>query len=165
MADVRIERLSGYGLAHVLPLRGKVAANLGAGLGFVPAEGARASGDAALGLWSTAPGQWLAFAPAAAPGWIEDLATRLDGMAHVVEQTGGYTVFALAGADARRLLQKGLPVDLSPATFAPGAIAVSVIGHIGVIVHAAAPDLFHVAVFRSFTAAFQHWLEVSAAAL
>ena len=66
-------------------------------------------------------------------------------------------------ADAQRLLQKGLPVDL--AVLAPGAIVVGMIAHLGVIVQCAAPASYKLAVFRSFTNAMRHWLDASIAAL
>jgi len=54
-------------------------------------------------------------------------------------------------------------VDLS--AIAPGAVIVSAIAHLGVIVHHTAPNTFHVFVFRSFAVNFREWLDTSIAAL
>lgn len=164
MAEVSITRLAGFGLATILPAKGVEPAQIGAALGIPLAPGARASGDGALALLGTGPGQWLACAKAAAPDWADALGERLAGLAGVVDQSGGYELFCLSGADALRVVQKGMPVDLSPAAFAPGAVAVSAIAHIGVIVHHVAPGVLHLAVFRSFAASFLHWLDETARA-
>ena len=152
MADITFQELTGFGLATVLPHRGK------------EAETATLAGSG-LTLWATGPGQSLAFAPHAEPAWGEALEERLAPTAHVIDQSSGYSIFALSGCDAARMLQKGLPIDLSDHRFPVDHVAVSVIAHIGVIVHRAAPDLFHVATFRSFADSFHHWLDLTAATL
>lgn len=154
MADITIIEQTGFGLANILPARGVDAARIEAAL-----EGE------ALALLATGPGQWLAHADAAGPDWADGLDARLSGLAGVVDQSSGYVIFALSGADARRLLQKGLPVDLSPSSFPIGAVVVSAIAHIGVIAHHRAANTFHLAIFRSFAESFRHWLDASAAAL
>ena len=81
----------------------------------------------------------------------------------MVDQSSAYSLLQITGADARRLLQKGVPVDLS--ALAPGAVVVSVIAHVGVIVHQIGPESFHLAIFRSFAGGFRDWLDASIAAL
>jgi len=164
VADVTITRLAGFGLATILPAKGVEAAQISAALGIAITPGAWASGDGALTLLGTGPGQWLAYADAAAPDWADALGDRLAGLGGVVDQSSGYVLFRVSGADALRLAQKGLPVDLSPVAFAPGAVVVSAIAHIGVIAHHVAPGILHLAVFRSFADSFHHWLEGAAAA-
>ena len=91
------------------------------------------------------------------------LGERLSGVADVVDQSSAYVLWQVSGADAQRLLQKGLPVDLAELT--PGATVVSTIAHIGVIVHCPAPCTYHLASFRSFALSFRGWLDASIAAL
>lgn len=163
MVDVSVRELAGFGLANVLPRAGIGPDALGAALGFAVISAPVASEGAGLALWGTGPGQWLAFADAAAPDWAEALGDRLAGLAAVVDQSSAYTLLQITGADARRLLQKGVPVDLS--ALAPGAVVVSVIAHVGVIVHQIGPESFHLAIFRSFVGGFRDWLDASIAAL
>jgi sarcosine oxidase subunit gamma len=165
VADIAVSEPTGFGLANVLPRRGVGADALADGLGFaVASRPSECPGDG-LSLWGTGPGQWLAHAAVAAPGWADMLAQRLHGLAGVVDQSSAYTLFHITGADARRLLQKGLPIDLSEAVFAPGDVAVSAIAHIGVIVHHRLQGGYDLAVFRSFSENFRHWLTISIAAL
>jgi sarcosine oxidase subunit gamma len=146
VADIALSERVDFGLASILPHAGIGAEALGA-----------------VTLWPVAPGQWLAHADAAAPDWADTLGERLADVAVVVDQSSAYVLWHIAGADAQRLLQKGLPVDL--ANLAPGAVIVGAIAHIGVIVHCLAPDRFHLAVFRSFALSFRDWLQASIAAL
>jgi len=118
-----------------------------------------------MALLGTGPNQWLAYTEAASPEWAEALGDRLAATAAVVDQSGAYTMLQITGADARRCLQKGLSVDLSPSACPPGTVVVSTIAHIGVIVHHAAPDRFHCFIFRSYTTSFREWLDTTIAAL
>lgn len=143
MADIAIAQADDFGLASVVAP------------GAVPL--------AVAAMWPVAPGQWLAFGETGSPAWADDLAGQLAGLATVIDQSSAYTLFRISGADARRLVQKGLPVDL--ATLAPGAVVVSAIAHVGVIVRVAAADSLQILVFRSYAATFRDWLAASVAAL
>ena len=91
---------------------------------------------------------------------------RLPGLAPVSDQSSSYVVTRLSGPDARRLLRRGLSIDLHPDAFVPGSAATSVIAHIGVIVWQVddAPT-YDLAVFRSLHASLRHWIEITAASL
>lgn len=143
MADIALTELVDFGLASVVS-RG----------GGTPDAGT---------LWAVAPGQWLAFAQTAAPDWAEALGEALAGVADVIDQSSAYVLWHVTGADAQRLLQKGLSVDL--AALEPGTTVVSAIAHIGVIVHCPALGTFHLATFRSFALSLRDWLDASIAAL
>ncbi len=160
MADVAIEERAGLALATIMARRGVTAESVGAALGLAAPDGPGCAGDAALTLIATGPGTWLAIADPAPVGWTATLRARLEGLAAVSDQSGGYVVLRVSGARARGVLQRGLPIDLHPAVFPPGSAAVTVAGHIGVICWLAesAPD-FHLAVFRSYADSFRHWLE------
>ena len=163
MVDIAMTQLTGFGLANVLPRRGVTPDALGAALGIAVNEGAVTSTGDTVALWGNAPGQWLAYAAVAAPGWADALGEQLGTTAAVVDQSSAYSLFRITGHDAQRLLQKGLPVDL--ATLAPGGVVVSMIAHLGVIVQYAAPGEYVLLVLRSFTGAMRHWLDASIAAL
>lgn len=143
MADIRITEWTGHGLASVVLRKGAPT------LPDLP--GAT--------LWPTAPGQWLAHAPDAAPDWADGLAAAAGSAAAVTDQSGSYRLYAIEGADALAFLQKAVAVDLSPGAFPIGAVVVSVIAHIGVVLRHDAPGRITCAVFRSYAASFAEWAE------
>ena len=114
---------------------------------------------AALGdgeLHATGPGTWLAVSDAS----LDELPDRLRGQASVSDQSGGYIVYRFAGPGARRLLQRGAFIDLDPEAFGPGAVAVTAIAHMGVILwQVDAAPTYDVAIFRSHAESFRHWVE------
>lgn len=128
-------------------------------------DGSRhASGDAA-GFIGTGPGQWLAVSTRHANGALaDDLSRHLKGLASISDQSDGRAVIRLAGPAARDVLAKGLPIDLHPSVFAPGAAATSVIALMGVTLWQVddAPT-YDLAVFRSLAGSFWTWLTDSAA--
>ncbi len=72
----------------------------------------------------------------------------------------------LSGPDARPLLQRGVSIDLHPASFARGSIAVTAIAHIDVVIRQIDNrPTFDIAIFRSFAGSFRHWLDSAAAAI
>ncbi len=100
------------------------------------------------------PGKWLAIGP---------VAPAIAASASVVDQSGGYGVLEISGRDAVATLEKGIGIDLHPREFAPDAVAVTTVAHMGVIVWRGEGDAWRLAVFRSNAASFWHWLETSAA--
>jgi len=163
VADISVSDLAGFGLANVLPRRGIAPDAVGGALGFAVVSGPVTSQGRDIALLGTGPNQWLAFADAASPDWAGMLGDTLANVAGVVDQSSAYVGWRITGADARQVLQKGLPVDL--ATIAPGAVVVSTIAHLGVIVHCTAPERFDIFVFRSFAINFREWLDASIAAV
>jgi sarcosine oxidase subunit gamma len=160
-----IER-TGFGLATVMARNGVPAKRIGAALGLDAPEGsawAEGSGSMLIGV---GPGNWIAKVENASPFWADALRERLAGIASVSDQSSGYTIIRLTGADARTVLQRGVPIDLHPSAFAPGSVAVTGIAHIATILWQLddAPT-FDVAVFRSFAGSFRHWFEATIAAL
>lgn len=163
MAEIAVAALDQFGLAAILPHRGVGAEALGAAPGVAINPGPVSSAGSDFALWGVAPGQWLAHRETAAPDWAEQLGETLQGLATVIDQSSGYALIRVSGADAQRVLQKGLPVDL--AALGPGAVVVSAIAHIGMVVHWRAADCFEIAVFRSFATSFREWLDSAIAAL
>ncbi len=100
------------------------------------------------------PGKWLAFGA---------IAPDIAASASVIDQCGGYGVLEIAGRDAVATLEKGIGVDLHPREFAPDAVAVTTVAHMGVILWRSEREAWRLAVFRSNAASFWHWLESSAA--
>jgi len=111
------------------------------------------------------PGQWLAVSETVANERLaRELGDRLRGLASISDQSGGRTVLRMSGPGARAVLAKGLPIDLHPRAFGPGSAATSTISLMGVQIWQVddAPT-YDLAIFRSVSASFWHWLTASAA--
>jgi heterotetrameric sarcosine oxidase gamma subunit len=110
----------------------------------------------------TGPGTWLALGHLV----TGDLERRLAGLASVVDQTGAYRVFQMEGPDAHTLLQRGAAIDLDAAAFPPGSAALTVIGHVDVIIRGLMDGRsYEVAVYRSYAESFLRWVDAAIAAL
>lgn len=161
-----VNKLEGYGLATVMARKGVAAQAIGDALALQPAEGPRLAGSAARRLIGFGPGVWLYFQREADPHAAEAVAEDLIGLASVSDQSSGYAIYEIFGPAARTVLQRGAPIDLDPTTFPPGSAATTAIAHIGVTLWMTdeAPT-FQVAVFRSLSDSFEHWLSASLKAL
>lgn len=91
-------------------------------------------------------------------GFAVDLRRRLDGIALVIDQSHGRVVLRLTGPAARRVLQKGIDIDLHPDMFGPGALAQTGIAGMAVLVHAVAAETFDLHGDRSSGESLLDWL-------
>lgn len=157
--DVHVDRLEGFALASIMARSGITADAVGAALGGCAPDGARLAQAGEVTLLGIAPGAWLAHAARWTPAWETSLRNRLGGAASVSDQSSSYEVFRIRGSHARSLLQRGVAIDLDPALFRPGSVAVTAIAHIGVTLWQLddAPT-YHIACFRSHAASFEQWL-------
>lgn len=112
------------------------------------------------------PGTWLCCRQGATPTWVGELTSQVAGLASVSDQSSGYTVLRLSGAAARVLLSRGAFIDLDALVFGSGSAAVTDIAHIGVIMWQLDDvPTYEVAIFRSLTESFLHWIEMTSAAI
>lgn len=165
---VTIEERTGLGLATVAARKGEADAlkrAVASAYGVDLPESSRAVHGSEVSFIGYGPGQWLAVSETlASEALARDLAMRLRGLASISDQSGGRTVLRLSGREARAVLAKGLPIDLHPRAFAPGNAATSTISLMGVQIWQVddAPT-YDLAIFRSVSASFWHWLTASAA--
>jgi sarcosine oxidase subunit gamma len=162
-----LERTS-VALASVIARRGQAPeASIQAGeeLGLMlPVTPTRVTNGAIAFAWA-GPGRWLA---ECAEETGERLLVRLRGalgnVAAVSDQSDGRAILRIRGAQARNVLAKGLPVDTHPSVMQPGAVVLSVIGHIGVHLWQVddAPT-YDCVVARSYARDFLKWIEVASA--
>lgn len=115
-----------------------------------PTAGRSASGPEGQALWQ-GPDRWLLLAPEGS-GLIAALeaATAAEPALVVTDLGHARTVLRLEGPQARVLLAKESPVDLSPEVFPAGAVAMTRFGHLAVTLHAIGPESLEVFAFRSF---------------
>lgn len=148
------------GIATVMARKGCTADAIGAAVGAEFPAGPAVTCDGTVSVLGTGPGSWLVLGEDQDHEFTERYAEKLAGLASVSDQSSGYAVIELSGPVARRVLQRGAPIDLHPDSFASGSVATTVIAHIGVTIwRNDAPDTFTVAVFRSLYESFRHWLE------
>jgi heterotetrameric sarcosine oxidase gamma subunit len=162
---VAVERI-GLAIATIILRRDKlrelaaaVTANFAVDLP-VGAEWTANNGVAVLG---TGPGKWLAINDTRDTEFVSNLETQLKGFASVVEQSDGLGVLRLSGPALSETLAKGIQIDLAPAAFPTGSVAVTSIAHIGATLWKVDDrPTIDVAVARSLSNSFLHWLEASA---
>lgn len=165
--QVQFEQRSCVSLATVMVRKGFTAQQIGKAIGLSLEEGSGVWHQGPLSFVGTGPGTWLAVSEDDEHGCAGRLQSLLGDLVSVSDQSGGYVVFRLSGADARKVLQRGAPIDLDPQVFGPGSAATTVIAHIGVIIWQDGEDgeQIHVAVFRSFAESFVAWLNSAIAAV
>jgi sarcosine oxidase subunit gamma len=167
-AGITIEERTGLGLATVAARKGEAEAlkrAVAAAYGVELPDRSRAVHGPSVSFIGYGPGQWLAVSETLAGERLaRELGMRLRGLASISDQSGGRTVLRVSGPRARAVLAKGLPIDLHPRAFEPGSAATSTISLMGVQIWQVddAPS-YDLAIFRSVSASFWHWLTASAA--
>lgn len=134
----------------------------------MPEDGLRAVSQGQRSIFRVGPERLWVVAPS-----DDDLLRKFDGTAlgedAVVTEIGhSRTVVRVAGAAARTLLNRGLPVDLDAAVFPVDSFAQSVIQHIPVLVHRVGlggEGDFDVYVARDYAVSFWEWLTGAAQSL
>lgn len=167
MADLRIDTRESFFLATIIARKGVAADRIGRVLGLdAPTSPLRSIGRSGLSLIGTGPGTWLAYVDGVSQFSVEELRRRLYGIASVSDQSSAYVVLRLSGQDARNVLQSGMPIDLHQDVFGPGAVATTVISHMGVIVWQLDDQpTYELATARSLSDSIRRWLDQAVVAL
>lgn len=144
-AGVRLATLDAEGLVALAPRRGRrdaLAARLRTGLGVaLPAPGRAAVGvDGVAVLWGGL-GRYLALLPADGLRAAARLEAAIGDAGAVTALPGARTLLAVGGPDATEALSRLLPIDLNAEAFAPGSVAHTLAGHVGVLVWRRADDV------------------------
>lgn len=139
---------------------GKAAKPVGVAL---PSDTRTASSKGNTSVFKTAPEKFLIVAELkAAMG--EALGKAFPAEEAVVTELGhSRTILRVAGAAARDVLARGVPVDLHPDVFARGAFAQTGIHGVAVLCHRSGPEQFDLIVPRNFAVVIYEWLEETAA--
>jgi len=107
----------------------------------------------------TGPGAWLAVWPDNPEQPINNLASQLDGLASITDQSSGYKLLRVSGAASKSLLARGLAINLEEPEFNKSDVVVSSIAHIGVVLWQTDDQpTFIIAVASSYCESFCHWL-------
>ena len=101
-----------------------------------------------------APGEWLAVSHSEPPeNLLRMLSSRLGEAADIGDQSDGRVLMRLSGPNVRRILAKGVGVDLNPAVFATGASSNLLCGRIAVNLVRTGDNEFELIVARSLAEA------------
>ncbi|MBI1200646.1 MAG: sarcosine oxidase subunit gamma [Phenylobacterium sp.] len=125
-------------------------------------DGPVVSRGARISLIGTGADSWLAVSAGPNAGLYADLAARLAGCASLSDQSDGYGLLGVRGANAATVLQRLLPIDLHPDAFPVGAAAATLAAHIPLLLWRSGEAEFEVAVFRSYAGSFIHALDGAA---
>lgn len=131
---------------------------LAAALAGLPGPGHAAATRFGTALWQQ-PGGWAVVRPRGSDGSLAgELSAAVGEHAAVIDQTDGRSLIAIEGSAARRMLAKGIRIDLHRSVFPVGAVASTECAHLGVVLHRAARDRYEVIVFATLARDFWHWL-------
>jgi heterotetrameric sarcosine oxidase gamma subunit len=128
-----------------------------------PAPGRTVEAPEGLRLLGLANDQAFALLPRRAGLAAPAIAAALDGAAYCTEQTDGWVALRLSGPLALAALERTCMLDLDPDRFPPGAIARTLMEHLGVILLREGPDAFLLLSASSSARSFLHVLETSIA--
>lgn len=165
-AGVWVQDVSGLPLVSMIVRRGRVeqlAAELRSAYGVqLPTTPRVAEAKSISVIWSGID-RWLV--RSADNRDLEgELRSRLGDLASFSDQSDGRTVLRIGGQAARRVLAKGVPIDLHPRVFRSGDTALTLCGHIGVqLWQVDDRPAYDLAVFRSLSESLWHWLVQSSA--
>ncbi len=165
-AGVWVRDVSGLPLVSMIARRGyadDLAAELRAAYNVeLPTTPIVAEGPAISVIWSGID-RWLVRGKADRD--LEgELRGKLGKFASFSDQSDGRTILRIGGSAVRRVLAKGIPIDLHPRVFKPGDTAVTLCGHIGVqLWQVDDSPSYDLAVFRSLSESLWHWLDASSA--
>lgn len=136
---------------HLEILRDQAIATVIAADGEEVAVAAGLAGTGEISLRFCGPGEWLAVSQAeTSDGLQRSLSLLFAETAYVFDQSDGRIVLKLSGPNVRRILAKGVAIDLHPSVFAIGASMNVLCGHIGVNLARTGENEFELIVMRSF---------------
>jgi sarcosine oxidase subunit gamma len=130
----------------------------------LPTSPCVASGRGMSFVWS-GPGRWLALARESPEQFQGQLQHALGRVCAICDQSDGRILLDLSGPRVLETLAKGVPVDLHPSRFPPGAVALTVASHVGVQLWRSQfeTETYHLLIARSYFGSFWSWLAASAA--
>ena len=129
--------------------------------GTVPAAFGFASvADTVTTIWAGAERLWFTADDPALMNRFDGVVTDDDAM--LLDLSDSRTVLRLKGEAARRVLIKGIAVDLHTDVFPVQTIAHTMVEHVGVLLHRVGPEAFELYVPRSYSVNMWHWLTESA---
>jgi methylglutamate dehydrogenase subunit D len=168
---VKVSVRNDLGCATVMVRRGteqQLKQRVKTAYGIDLASGPRRAASGNVAFLGIGPATWLATQDDGGNGFSVSLKQAVGDAASVADQSDGYIIHRVSGPRVRRTLAKGFPIDLDARAFAPDAVAVTAVSHLGAIIWRLddlqdGSAVFEIAVFRSLVESFRRWLDDSAA--
>ena len=142
--------------------RDAVRALLGQAYGVVIPTTPRVVEAGTVAVSCLAPGRYLASGDRAS-GLPARLTVLLDGIAAVTDQSDLWRTWRITGPTAPDLLARLLPIDLDPAVFRAGDLALTRLGHLDCRVWRLSAEIYELAVARSYADDLVHALRLAGA--
>ncbi|MDA4844472.1 sarcosine oxidase subunit gamma [Hoeflea poritis] len=108
------------------------------------------------------PGQCFALFERQDEGPVDIIARKLSDAGYYTDQSDSWAVLRVSGTRCREALERICPLDLHPQTFVTGAVARTVMEHLGVIIFRDGEDSFLLLSARSSAPSFLHAVVTSA---
>jgi heterotetrameric sarcosine oxidase gamma subunit len=156
-AALTLGEVRGFTLTQVAVFDKASEAAVAAVTGVLPQENTHAVESNGRTIFRTGP---LAFWCVGPEG--DDLDAQLHGKAVVTPLSHSRTRISIEGGAARKVLAKGLPIDLHSSVFAPGSFAMTGLHHTPVMLHCIAENRFELYAMRTFAMDAWEWLEDAA---
>lgn len=156
-AALTLGEVRGFTLTQVAVFDKVSEAAVAAVTGALPQENTRAIESNGRTLFRTGPLAFWCLGPEK-----DDLAQQLQGKAIVTPLSHSRTRISIDGSAARKVLAKGLPLDLHPGVFTPGTFAMTGLHHTPVLLHCVGEDRFELYAMRTFAMDAWEWLQDAA---
>lgn len=148
----------GFTLTQAAATDAEFEVKLAAEVGSLPPRINAVADNGALTVMRIGPAQFWILGPE-----TDNTASKLEGLCAVTPLSHSRVRITLAGAPARAVLAKLMPVDFHPSAFGPGSFALTGIHHTPAAVHCTGDHSFDLYVMRTF--ALNIWEVVTDAAL
>ena len=119
------------------------------------------SKDGKTRILGLAPDQFFLLISTSDPGVEQQVNAKLKGTVYTTDQTHVWTALEISGAGAREALERICPIDLHPKEFGIGALARTMMEHMGAIVLHTGEDAFLLLSASSSAGSFLHAVETS----
>lgn len=152
-AVLEIGESRGFMLTQVAGLHGDFESKLAAAVGELPARVGIAKENAGRCVMRVGPSQFWIIGPE-----MDDLLSILHGKFAVTPLSNSRTRIFIAGAPARDVLAKAMPLDFHTHAFTPGMFAMTGLHHTPVTVHCISENRFEIYAMRTFALNVWEWL-------
>ena len=156
-AALSLSEARGFTLTQVAVFDKAAESAVAAVTGTLPQENTRAIESNGRTIFRTGPLAFWCVGPE-----NDDLGSKLQGKAIVTPLSHSRTRISIDGSAARKVLAKGLPLDLHPGVFTPGTFAMTGLHHTPVLLHCVGENRFELYAMRTFAMDAWEWLQDAA---
>jgi len=131
-------------------------------LGISSLSGLATHGDG-FTAFPMALGQWLLVSKVFDGDFAETLATNMNGVGYVSDQSDARVGFRISGPQTQELMLRGCRLDLHASVAPQDFCAQTIVAQTGVTIHKVSDEpAYDLYVFAGFARSFWHWLKTTA---